>query len=190
MVLMTDIPEEIKQAEQLQKFSDEDKQLIWDIANDLCANYLMAGGDDPIMLALSRIKIDDTLYNELIATAHDGDLYNKFFKIPDLYVFKHLIIILDQYDQTKGSREWKAYRNLIVYLMNKMVSDPWWYSRIGHLNRFMGSHMRDESYWPIAFNLKFTPNEWFNTHDMNDVNTKETNDNSKSIADVYGWDDD
>jgi len=47
--------------------------------------------------------------------------------------------------------------------------------------------MRDESYWPISFNMRFTPNEWYNTHDMKEINIHQTNEESKSIKDVYKW---
>ena len=185
---MTPIPEQVKNIPVLEKFSDDDKQLIWDIANDIYANYLLSGHVDPVVSALSRIQIDSTLYKELVRAETDQSVYDHYFKIPDLFVLKNLMVILDSYDKTKDSDEWRAYKNLIYYMMNKMMSDPWWYSRLGHFNRFMGSHMRDESYWPISFNMRFTPNEWYNTHDIKEINVKQINEETKSIKDVYKWD--
>lgn len=182
-----EVPDDVKNHPGIKDLPPEQKQFVWDLANDLCINYLIAGNCDPVVNLFSKMQPSSHLLDELYGADVDKDLFKKYYDTPDLNAFKEMIIQIKKYDKTAGSPECKALVNMWIYLMNQMATDPWWFSRVGFWNRYMGSRMRDESYVAIRFNLAFTPNHFFNVHNHTEAERNKVNLNTRPIEEVYGW---
>jgi len=181
------IPDAVKEHPRIKELPTDQQQLIWELSNDLCLNYLMTGNCDPVVNLLSKMEIGSELLDDLYRAESEKELFKKYYMVPDLLMYRDMLTQLKLYDKTADTPEFKAFYNLILYLMHQMSKDPWWFSRVGFWNRYLGSRMRDEAYVALRFNMSFVPNHFINVHSVSDIERMAINKATRPIEEVYGW---
>jgi hypothetical protein len=145
---------------------------------------------DPVVEFFKQLNFEEaTIFKELDECDWNQEKYQKYFSYPDLFVLRNAIGILNGWHGhavcDSESDESKALVNMLKWMLVKIATHPYWFQRLGWLNRFIAAHTVPTSYWPMKFSPFFVPNNWKSMYD--DWSIKKTNDEGKPFEDIFKW---
>jgi len=140
--------------------------------------------NDPVVDFLLRLNFSTNLFQELDETDWNAEKFRYYYQTPDLFVIRNAIGILNVYDEP--GRERDALINLLKWMMLRIATDPYWFSRLGWLIRFLSSHMNPSSYWPLKYHEVYTPKYW-KDDSINNKRKEEINQEIRDPDDVFNW---
>lgn len=139
---------------------------------------------DPVIDLLSRLQFDHDVFAEIHAATKDPEMYDKFFRIPELFVMANANWVIRDNDPNKGNIDHAAFLNFIQWIAIKCATDPVWMCYFGWFFRFFAQHTDPSSYWPIKFSPRFLPKNFIVRGQP--VSILNENNKIKSPEEVFG----
>ena len=140
---------------------------------------------DPIVNFLSQITISDDVLKELDACAFDQEKYAKYFRATDLFIIKEILGNVKVYENEPDNPNFKAFSNLMKWMMYLIATDPWWHRKLCYFNRMMGVNVNNTSYWHLQYHPMYIPGDhWNNNLEMPPA---EFNDSQVDQQGIYAW---
>ena len=140
---------------------------------------------DPIIEMLSKITIGDEILHELDSCAQSQEKYEKYFRATDLFVLKEILGNVRTYESEPDSVDYKAFNNLIKWMMYVIATNPWWHRKLCYFNRMMGVNVNSTSYWHLNYHPYYIPGQHWNEN--LDQPKKEFNDSQMNQKQIYEW---
>jgi len=140
---------------------------------------------DPIVDFLSRVKIGDEILYELDSCGQSQEKYEKYYRATDLFILKEILGNVRCYESEPDNPNFKAFDNLIKWMMYVIATNPWWHRKLCYFNRMMGVNVNNTSYWHLQYHPAYIPGEHWN-NDM-DMKPKEFNDSQMNQREIYAW---
>lgn len=140
---------------------------------------------DPIVDFLSKINVSDDILKELDCCSQTFDTYEKYHRATDLFVLKMILGNVKTWEAEPNNPNYKAFENLIKWMMYLIAVNPWWHRKLCYFNRMMGVNMNASSYWHLQYHPHYVPGQ--NWNDNLDVTPKEFNDSQMDQKEIYKW---
>ena len=124
---------------------------------------------DPVIGFLASLRFEQDVFAQLQAVSEDPEQYDKYFRIPELFIFLNAHYVLNDNDPNRGNVDHQAIQNLIKWMTLKTASDPVWMCYFGWFFRFFAAHTDPTSYWPIKFTPRFLPKNFIKRGEKIDI---------------------
>lgn len=140
---------------------------------------------DPVVDILSRVDIPDTILQELDACSFDQEKYAKYYRASDLTIINIILGQIRQYEPEPDNVNFKAFNNLMKWIMYMVATNPWWHRKLCYYNRMMGVNTNNTSYWHLQYHPAYIPgNHW---NESMEQTPKAFNDSQMNQKEIYAW---
>lgn len=140
---------------------------------------------DQLVDILSKINYDTNVFEDLDKAAVDQEKFAMFFRMPNVLILYSAWHVLQRFDTNDcEDPDHKAFGNLIKWLILKMLTDPVWFSYLGHFMWFISVHANPSSYYPLMMHDRFIPGKWYTRGEEVDV-VKEQSENCHRPDDAF-----
>ena len=111
---------------------------------------------------LGDIEIDDPLFKKTRETLWNQKEFAKLLEHnPNQITLSNAVHFYQEVDNEPGTRESRAFLNLLKLLALEFENDPYYNSRIGWLMWFMACYARYDSYFPMRWCFHYDPLNWY-----------------------------
>ena len=140
---------------------------------------------DPIVNFLSKVQIGDEILHELDSCGQTQEKYEKYYRATDLFILKEILGNVRCYDAEPDNPNYKAFDNLIKWMMYVIATNPWWHRKLCYFIWMMGVNVNNTSYWHLQYHPAYIPGDHWNAG--MDMGAKEFNDSQMDQQGIYAW---
>ena len=140
---------------------------------------------DPIVKFLASVQIGDQILQELDSCGQSVEKYKKYYQATDLFILKEILGNVRTWESEPDNPNYKAFNNLIKWMMYLIATNPWWHRKLCYFNRMMGVNTSNTSYWHLQYHPNYIPGPHWN--DNMDQPVEEFNDSQMDQVGIYKW---
>lgn len=141
--------------------------------------------NDQLVDIFARISFDTNVFADLDKAAHDQATFEQFFRMPNVMILWSAWHVVQRFDTNDcEDPDHKAFCNLLKWMILKMLTDPVWFSYLGHFMWFISVHANPSSYYPLMMHDRFIPGKWYKRGEEVDV-VKEHTENCVRPDDAF-----
>lgn len=86
---------------------------------------------DPVIDFFASLHFDHDVFDELHVVSCDPEKYDRYFKVPELFVLLNAHYVLNSNDPNRGNADHEAIQNMLRWIAIKCASDPVWMCYFG-----------------------------------------------------------